>query len=126
MSTEPSLTFQVAQTAGYAVVTPAGSIDFTSHELLEEQLDQALQMTRLAVIVDMNKVNFCDSSGLNTFARAHHQATARGLTIILTGLQERVRRVFSITRLDQAFYPQPDLETAIQWLENGSTSPGAS
>jgi anti-sigma B factor antagonist len=111
---------------GYALVTAAGSIDFSTHALLDEHLDQALQLTRIAVIVDMTEVNFCDSSGLNAFARARRQAIARGITIVAVGLHDRVELVFGITGLDQAFYPQPDLETALRWLETGTSSPGAS
>ena len=120
MSTNSALTVDVSQLAGYAVVTVAGSIDFTTRQLLEEQLDRALELTRLAVIVDLSAVDYCDSTGLNTFAKARRQATARGIVVVTAGLRDRVEYVFAMTRLNQAFYSQPDLETAVRWLENGS------
>ncbi|HEU5157367.1 MAG TPA: anti-sigma factor antagonist [Streptosporangiaceae bacterium] len=122
MSTDPALSVRVSELAGYAVVTAAGSIDFTTRATLEEHLEQALELTRLAVIVDLTDVEFCDSTGLNTFARIRRQATARGVVVVTAGLRDRVKDVFTMTRLTQAFYAQPDLETAIRWLENGSTS----
>jgi anti-sigma B factor antagonist len=122
MRTEPTLTVQVSQLAGYAVVTVAGSIDFATHALLEDHLDQALRLTRVAVIVDLTAVEFCDSTGLNTFARVRRQATARGIVMVTAGLRDRVKDVFTMTRLAQAFYAQPDLETAVRWLENGSAN----
>jgi len=78
MSTAPALTAQVSQQGGYAVVTAAGSIDFTTRPLLEEHLDQALRLTQLAVIVDLSKVHFCDSVGLNVFLRARRPRHRRG------------------------------------------------
>jgi anti-anti-sigma factor len=122
MRTEPALTVQVSQLAGYAVVTAAGTIDFTTREVLEEHLDQALGLTRVAVIVDLTEVDFCDSTGLNTFARIRRQATALGIVVITAGLRDRVKDAFTMTRLAQAFYAQPDLETAVRWLENGTSN----
>lgn len=121
MDTDGALSVHTAQQSGYAVVTAAGSIDFNSQTLLDQELRAALQQTRLAVIVDLSGVDFCDSSGLNVFAKAHRLATARGLTVVVAGLRDRVKHVFALTRLDQAFYPQPDLETAVRWLETGSS-----
>jgi anti-anti-sigma factor len=122
MRAEPALTVRVSQLAGYAVVTAAGTIDFTTRARLEEHLDQALRLTRVAVIVDLTDVVFCDSTGLNTFARIRRQATARGIVVVTAGLRDRVKDAFTMTRLAQAFYAQPDLETAVHWLENGSAN----
>lgn len=118
----PALAVRVSQLSGYAVVTAAGSIDFTTRALLEEHLDQALQLTKLAVIVDLTEVEFCDSTGLNTFARTRRQASALGLVVVTAGLRDRVKDAFTMTRLAQAFYAQPDLETAVRWLENGTSN----
>jgi anti-sigma B factor antagonist len=121
MSTDQALTMRVSEQAGYAVVVAAGSIDAITRDLLDEQLDRALELTRLAVIVDLSEVGFCDSTGLDTFVQARRKATARGVTMVIVGLRNRVEYVFTITQLEEAFFAQPDLETAIRWLENGST-----
>jgi anti-anti-sigma factor len=122
MRTDPALTVRVSRLAGYAVVSAAGSIDFTTRALLEEHLDQALRLTKLAVIVDLTEVEFCDSTGLNTFARVRRQATAQRIVMVTAGLRDRVKDAFTMTRLAQAFYAQPDLETAVRWLENGTAN----
>jgi anti-anti-sigma factor len=119
---DPTLTVRVSKLASYAVVSAAGSIDFTTRELLEEHLAQALQLTKLAVIVDLTEVEFCDSTGLNTFARVRRQANANGIVVVTAGLRDRVEEAFTMTRLAQAFYAQPDLETAVRWLENGTAN----
>lgn len=120
MSADQDLTVRVSTQAGYAVVTVIGSIDVTTRALLDEGLDEASRLTRLAVIVDLSRVEFCDSTGLNAFTQAHRRATARGITMVVAGLRKRVEHVFAVTRLEQAFHTQPDLDTAIGWLENGS------
>jgi anti-sigma B factor antagonist len=122
MSADQALTVRVSQREGYAVVTVTGSIDVTTHDRLAEQLERALHLTQLAVIVDLSEVDFCDSTGLNTFTQAHRKVTARGITMVTAGLQDRVEYVFAVTRLKQAFHAQPDLDSAVRWLENGSVA----
>ncbi|WP_067892183.1 STAS domain-containing protein [Actinomadura chibensis] len=123
MAAEPELTVQVSDLAGYALVSASGSIDYHTHPVLAARLEQAIAATRLAVIVDMAQVEFCDSSGLNCFARAYQRAHTCGISLVAAGLQERVHRVFTMTGLDFGVYLQPDLETAVRWLENGSRRP---
>jgi anti-sigma B factor antagonist len=126
MSAENGLTVQVTKLAVYALVTAIGPIDFGTHRLMSERLREALDMTRVAVIVDLSGVDFCDSSGLNALARGASQARARGLTLVAVGLKGRVARLFEVTHLDRALFAHPTLETAVRWLEDGSSSPGAS
>jgi anti-sigma B factor antagonist len=120
MSADPTLTVRVSELTGYAVATATGSIDATNSALLDEHLHQALQLTRMAVIVDMTKVEFCDSTGLHTFVQARRRAAACGVTVVLAGLRNRVDHVFTITHLKKAFFCQPDLDAAVRWLEGGS------
>ncbi|HEY7489461.1 MAG TPA: STAS domain-containing protein [Streptosporangiaceae bacterium] len=119
MTINSALNVQVAQLSGYAVVTATGSIDATTRALLDEYLDQALELTRLAVIVDLSEVTFCDSTGLNSFVQAHRKATTRGVIVVAAGLRNLTEYVFAVTRLEEAFYSQPDLDAAVNWLENG-------
>jgi anti-sigma B factor antagonist len=105
---------------GDAVATATGSIDATNSALLDGRLDQALQLTRIAVIVDLTEVDFCDSTGLRTFVQARRKAAARGVTLVLAGLRNRAEYVSTITQLEKAFFCQPDLGAAVRWLDNGS------
>ncbi|TDB83701.1 anti-sigma factor antagonist [Actinomadura sp. KC216] len=117
------MTVQVTDLDGYALVTATGSIDYHTHQLLADHLDRAVEATRLAVIVDMTHVDFCDSSGLNALARAYRHTQARGTSLIATGLQDRVQRVFTITGLGHGVHVLPDIHTAVRWLETGTRSP---
>ncbi|MBT2212593.1 MULTISPECIES: STAS domain-containing protein [Actinomadura] len=115
-----TLTLHRSALGGYALVTATGTVDIHTHTLLAECLEQASTATGLAVIVDMAGVEFCDSSGLNAFARAYNRAHGRGVSLVAAGLQERVRRVFTVTGLDRGVHLQPDVDTAVRWLDTGS------
>ncbi|WP_242909324.1 STAS domain-containing protein [Actinomadura terrae] len=116
----PALTVRRSELGGYALVTAAGSIDVHTHPMLAECLEQAITATGLAVIVDMTGVVFCDSSGLNTFVRSYQRADGHGVSMVAAGLQDRVRRVFTITGLDRGVHVQPDVATAVRWLDSGT------
>ncbi|TDB91083.1 anti-sigma factor antagonist [Actinomadura sp. KC216] len=108
---------------GYAVVAAAGSVDTLTHPVLAEHLGRAIEATRLAVIVDMSGVHFCDSSGLNAFARADMRAGSRGISLIAAGLQDRVHRVFTTTGIVHGVYLMSDVHSAVRWLETGTNGP---
>jgi anti-sigma B factor antagonist len=114
------LTVRVSELNGYAVVTAAGSIDSTTRAVLDEELNRALDMTHLAVVVDLSGVDLCDSTGLNALIQARRKGRARGIIVVTAGVRDRVEYVFSVTMLEEAFYSQPDLETAVRWLEDGT------
>jgi anti-anti-sigma factor len=120
------LSVQVSRLTVYALVSVIGSVDFGTYSILSEQMDQALELTRVALIVDMSAVDFCDSSGLNVFAQTIRKARSRGVALVVVGLRDRVARVFNVTQIDQAMHALPDLETAVRWLETGSTGTDAS
>ncbi|WP_242903669.1 STAS domain-containing protein [Actinomadura terrae] len=120
MNAEPALALQRSALGGYALVAATGTIDARTHLLLAECLKAAIAETDLAVIVDMGGVEFCDSSGLSTFARAYHRAERRGVSLVAVGLHDRVRRVFTMTALDRGVHLQSDVGTAVRWLDTGS------
>jgi anti-anti-sigma factor len=120
------LSVQVSRLTVYALVSVIGSVDFGTYSILSEQMDHALELTRVALIVDMSAVDFCDSSGLNVFAQTIRKARSRGVALVVVGLRDRVARVFNVTQIDQAMHALPDLETAVRWLETGSAGTDAS
>jgi anti-sigma B factor antagonist len=118
------LEVQVGTVSAYAVVTVTGPVDFGTHAVLQERLDEAMALTQAAVIVDMAAVGFCDSSGLRVFARAVRQARPRAIALVVTGLQDQVAYVFTTTGIDQALFLEPDVESAVRWLEGGRSRSG--
>lgn len=121
--TEPSdgMSVQVDRLSVYAVVTVEGSIDFGTHERLAERLTEALALTEVAVIMDMAAVSFCDSAGLRVFARTIRETRMRGMSLVVTGLHGRVANVFAMTGLQQEMFVQPDVDSAVSWLETGQS-----
>ena len=65
------------------------------------------------VVVDLSNVTYIDSSGLAILIEGMQNVEAYGGKFALAGLQEVVRPIFEIARLDQEFRLFPDVEAAL-------------
>jgi len=71
---------------------------------LRQTLREALSQEPARLIVDLSGVEYMDSSGLATLVAAMRSArSAPRVTMVLCGLNDTVRAIFEIARLDQFF-----------------------
>ncbi|MFJ8039027.1 STAS domain-containing protein [Kitasatospora sp. NPDC096147] len=88
--------------AGVLVCRIAGDLDIESLEPAKEALDSGLRGNRL-VVVDLEHVTFCDSSGLNMLLVARASALATGTGLRLAAVSQPVKRLLEITGAATAF-----------------------
>ena len=65
------------------------------------------------LVVDLSRVSYIDSSGLAALIGAMQNVQEYGGKFALAGLQETVRAIFEIARLDQVFRIFPDVDAAL-------------
>jgi len=75
-------------------------------KVLEEEAGRDL-------VIDLDEVQFIDSSGLGALLSGLKNAELRSSGFILAGLQPRVRSMFELTRLHRVFDIYPKLEEAL-------------
>jgi anti-sigma B factor antagonist len=119
MHNESRLSVQVTKLSAYALVTAAGSVEQATRPVLIHHLHQALKMTRVAVIMDMGKVEYCDFSGLSGITDAFRTADQPAPALVLVDPTDRLRRAVANTSLDPV-YCHGDLDSAVRWLETGT------
>lgn len=56
-----------------------------------------------ALVLDLTNVEYVDSSGLGAILLAHRQLTDHGIPVLLIGVQPTVRKMLSISHLEQIF-----------------------
>lgn len=100
------------QTETAMILQPVGEIDLSRSPALRTHLKMALQGKPARLIVDLQDVPYMDSSGVATFVEAMQQARRHSCELILCGLQDRVRSIFEIARLDMVFTILADVEEA--------------
>jgi anti-sigma B factor antagonist len=85
-----------------AVVTVTGDIDMSTAPTLEARLAELTDDgAARTLVIDLNTVDFLDSSALGVLVGAHKRATATGGSIRVVCDQPRIERVFAITRLTE-------------------------
>jgi anti-sigma B factor antagonist len=65
------------------------------------------------LVVDLAKVTYIDSSGLAVLIEGMQNVEAYGGKFILAGIQENVKPIFEIARLDQVFIIFPHVDAAL-------------
>lgn len=71
-----------------------------------------LEQGRSTVIVDLANTDYIDSAGLGTLVLLNKEARAAGGCLVLAGLNEHVRDLLRLVRLDEVFTIASTVEEA--------------
>jgi len=71
------------------------------------------------MIIDLSEVPYIDSSGLGSLVTVYLSRQKKGQRVALSGVNERVFRLFEITKLESFFLIFPTLDSALAAL-NGA------
>ena len=85
------------------IIKPQGEIDLSRASSFRNLLAQAIDDADARVVVDLRQVPYMDSSGLATLVEAMQLSRRTDTRLVLFGLQEKVRSIFEIARLDAIF-----------------------
>jgi anti-sigma B factor antagonist len=70
------------------------------------------------IIMDVSKVKYCDSSGLSSILVANRLCKNAGGRFVLTGVQDLVAKLISISQLDSILKMTDNTENAQKILQN--------
>jgi anti-sigma B factor antagonist len=105
--------FQVHSAQDITVLTVKGSIDTYTVRGLYQQLDVAVATKSAKLVVNLAGVDFMDSSGLAALVQGMKKCRDRGGDLHLCNLQQPVRMILELTRLDKALEIFPSEGDAI-------------
>ncbi len=75
-----------------------------------------------ALIIDMTCVESIDSSGLGALLLANRQLQDHDIPIIIIGVQDFVKSLMKITRIDDLFEFYPTLDEALATIESAENA----
>ncbi|MGZ4984073.1 MAG: STAS domain-containing protein [Chthoniobacterales bacterium] len=90
-----------------------GEIDLHVSPRIAASLSQMIATKPKQLVVDLSQVSYIDSSGLAVLIEGMQNVAAYGGKFSLAGLQEGVRPIFEIARLDQVFQIYPTVDAAL-------------
>lgn len=96
------------------IVTPTGDIDLAGSPTLRAELRKIQANKPARLVINLAGVPYMDSSGVATLVEAMQNARRGGSKLVLCALQDRVRSIFEIARLDTVFTIVDSPEAALQ------------
>lgn len=90
-----------------------GEIDLHVSPRVAASLGAMIDQKPPRLVVDLSAVTYIDSSGLAVLIEGMQNVEAYGGKFILAGLQDNVRPIFEIARLDQVFIIFPHVDAAL-------------
>jgi anti-sigma B factor antagonist len=90
-----------------------GEIDLHVSPSVTASLNSMIEKKPQRLVVDLSGVSYIDSAGLAALIGAMQKVEGYGGKFLLAGLQETVRSIFEISRLDQVFQIFPDADAAL-------------
>ena len=95
------------------VVVVGGEIDVYTAPKLREQLIDLVSSGQYHLVVDMEGVEFLDSTGLGVLVGGLKRVRTHDGSLSLVCTQERLLKIFRITGLTKVFEIHPDVASAI-------------
>jgi anti-sigma B factor antagonist len=98
---------------GVAVVSVFGEVDVSTAPRLRQQLVETASSGHDWVVVDLDGLDFLDSTGLGVLVSGLKRFRTQGGDLLLVCNARRILRVFEITGLTQVFGMHPTVADAV-------------
>jgi anti-sigma B factor antagonist len=98
---------------GWMVVAASGEIDVAAAPELRERLAGLIDEGTHRIVVDLEQVDFIDSTGLGVLVGAVRRARNADGDLRLVCTNSRILKVFGVTGLDEVFTICPTVEDAV-------------
>ena len=91
-----------------------GEVDLYSSPQVRKKIFDLVKKKVPVILINLEKVKYMDSSGVATLIEGLQQCNKYNGRFALFGLQDNVREVFELTRLDKIFEIHSDRESALK------------
>ena len=98
---------------GQNILPLEGEIDLHVSPEVAESLRAMIAKKPKEVVIDLSRVTYLDSSGLAVHSEGMQSVQEYGGRFAVAGVQESVKHIFDIARLDQVFQIFPDVDSAL-------------
>ncbi|WP_328862949.1 STAS domain-containing protein [Streptomyces sp. NBC_00306] len=107
-----ALTVTVRDASTGPVVEIAGDLDYETAPRLRQAVEGLALEPGTLLVLDLARLELCDSSGITAFIVARNRAIAAQAEVALTAVPAHTARVLRVVGLDQIFNLYPDADSA--------------
>jgi anti-sigma B factor antagonist len=83
------------------VLIVSGEADASSSIHLDKAINEAVNSKTDKILVDCSELNYISSAGLGVFMSYIEEMNAANITMVIYGLNDKVKNIFQILGLDQ-------------------------
>jgi anti-sigma B factor antagonist len=94
---------QTKDASGVAVVQVEGQLIVGNRHELKDHVQRALDAGERRILIDFSRTGYIDSSGLGALVSTSKKIREAGGELRLSGLNEDLRSLFELTKLDTLF-----------------------
>jgi anti-sigma B factor antagonist len=103
----PALDLEIVESAGTVLVAPLGDLDMATAEELAVGALRELDRSPAAMTINMRRVAFCDSAGINVLVRIRNACERAGTAFRVVEPQPHVRVLLEITGVTEFLNVDP-------------------
>ena len=104
---------QTKDAGGVVVVRVEGQLIVGNRQELKDLIGAALDRGERKFLIDFGRTGYIDSSGLGALVSLSKRVRELGGELRLSGLNEDLRSLFELTKLDTLFHISPTAEEAL-------------
>ncbi|MCG8540880.1 MAG: STAS domain-containing protein [Clostridia bacterium] len=93
-----------------------GEVGFENHSEFKESMLRNIQGDESIIIVDMKNLTYLNSMGLGVIVKAYSESKKQGKELVLSSLQDNIKKLFTITKLGRIISIYKSKEEAIELL----------
>lgn len=124
MASDPGFKATVREVAGGPIVLSlAGELDLTCVDELRSRFDLLGVGEPSAIVVDLRRLTFIDSSGLHALVTSARTIEASGGSAVFAGANEHVAGLFEVVRFAEVVPVEPSFEAALERAEREASAP---
>jgi anti-anti-sigma factor len=113
-----------AQEGEVLILAPEGSLSAPQDcAALERRIAAALDSRKRGLVVNCEKVTHVSGAALRVLLLASRKLAPGGGQLVLCGLNEKVRKAFTISGFDRDFCIEPDREAAVRRAAEAAVGP---
>lgn len=90
------------------ILQPSGVLDGNTTNELRNQIRESINTGKRKILVDLQDVNFMNSSGIGALVAALKDVKKEGGNLFLCSLSDQVRIIFQLTKMERVFKPLKD------------------
>jgi anti-sigma B factor antagonist len=98
---------------GHVVVALRGELDVATSGAVTNRLLELIAAGEVGLVVDLEKVQFMDSSGVSALVVGHNAARANGAEMLVVCSDRGLLKLFEVSQLDKLLTIYPSVEAAV-------------